>query len=81
MIIILITNLVKTLIITAVFNLYHLIGDFEFVFVGVEKGFLDDQFSQLQKLQDESTPDFVLEVVTMFFDDSESILKNMARCL
>jgi len=76
----LITNLVKTLIIT-VFNLYYLMGDFGFVFVGVEKGFLDDQFSQLQKLQDESTPDFVLEVVTMFFDDSENLLKNMARCL
>ncbi|KAL9318375.1 hypothetical protein ACSQ67_014892 [Phaseolus vulgaris] len=46
-----------------------------------QQGFLDDQFSQLQKLQDESTPDFVLEVVTMFFDDSENLLKNMARCL
>ncbi|WVY96000.1 hypothetical protein V8G54_028151 [Vigna mungo] len=45
------------------------------------QGFLDDQFSQLQNLQDESTPDFVLEVVTMFFDDSENLLKNMARCL
>lgn len=50
-------------------------------FVGGEKGFLDDQFSQLQKLQDESTPDFVIEVITMFFDDSENLLKNMARCL
>ncbi|KAG5051855.1 hypothetical protein AAZX31_02G144400 [Glycine max] len=46
-----------------------------------QQGFLDDQFSQLQKLQDESTPDFVIEVITMFFDDSENLLKNMARCL
>ncbi|KAI4301313.1 hypothetical protein L6164_034603 [Bauhinia variegata] len=45
------------------------------------EGFLDDQFVQLQKLQDESSPDFVIEVVTMYFDDSENLLNNMARVL
>ncbi|KAG0614528.1 hypothetical protein M758_6G184300 [Ceratodon purpureus] len=45
------------------------------------EGILDDQFSQLQMLQDESTPDFVEEVVTLFFDDSVKLLENLTESL
>ncbi|KAL0391066.1 UNVERIFIED_CONTAM: Histidine-containing phosphotransfer protein 5 [Sesamum calycinum] len=39
------------------------------------------EFAQLQKLQDESNPDFVVEVVSLFFDDSEKLVKNLAVAL
>ncbi|XVE65698.1 hypothetical protein DITRI_Ditri08aG0020500 [Diplodiscus trichospermus] len=45
------------------------------------EGFLDGQFSQLQQLQDESNPDFVVEVVSLFFDDSEKLLNDLAIAL
>ncbi|KAL0434565.1 UNVERIFIED_CONTAM: Histidine-containing phosphotransfer protein 1 [Sesamum latifolium] len=45
------------------------------------EGFLDGQFSQLQLLQDESNPDFVLEVVSLFFEDSERLLNDLTIAL
>ncbi|XP_059632626.1 histidine-containing phosphotransfer protein 1-like [Cornus florida] len=45
------------------------------------EGVLDDQFTQLQQLQDESNPDFVVEVVSLFFEDSERLLNDLTTAL
>ncbi|KAL3849819.1 hypothetical protein ACJIZ3_011701 [Penstemon smallii] len=45
------------------------------------EGILDGQFVELQKLQDESTPDFVCELVSEYFQDSEKILTNLTTAL
>ncbi|KAJ8529448.1 hypothetical protein K7X08_036283 [Anisodus acutangulus] len=42
---------------------------------------LDEQFIQLQQLQDENNPDFVVEVVSLFFEDSERLLNELAKAL
>ncbi|XP_038875263.1 histidine-containing phosphotransfer protein 1 isoform X3 [Benincasa hispida] len=39
--------------------------------------FLDSQFIELQKLQDEGNPDFIVEVVSLFFEDSERLLNDL----
>ena len=46
-----------------------------------QEGFLNDQFTQLQQLQDETNPDFVVEVVSLFFEDSERLLNELANTL
>ncbi|KAJ4722293.1 Histidine-containing phosphotransfer protein [Melia azedarach] len=45
------------------------------------EGVLDNQFIQLQQLADESNPDFVVEVVSLFFEDSERLLNDLTRAL
>ncbi|XP_074268830.1 histidine-containing phosphotransfer protein 1-like [Silene latifolia] len=45
------------------------------------EGYLDDQFTQLQKLEDESSPNFVKEIVTLFFQDSDKLIENLAKAL
>ncbi|ERN15150.1 hypothetical protein AMTRI_Chr05g67470 [Amborella trichopoda] len=46
-----------------------------------DQGFLDEQFNQLEELQDESNPRFVEEVVTLFFKDSSRLLTNIEQAL
>ncbi|XP_048499251.1 histidine-containing phosphotransfer protein 1 [Beta vulgaris subsp. vulgaris] len=46
-----------------------------------DQGILNDQFTQLQLLQDESNPEFVLEVVNLFFEDSQRLLNELAKSL
>ncbi|KAH7845630.1 hypothetical protein Vadar_004186 [Vaccinium darrowii] len=46
-----------------------------------DEGYLDDQFVQLQQLQDESNPEFVVEVVSLFFQDSQRLLSELAKAL
>ncbi|KAK2651640.1 hypothetical protein Ddye_011496 [Dipteronia dyeriana] len=45
------------------------------------QGVLDEQFLQLQQLQDESSPNFVSEVVNIYFHESEKLLMNLRTLL
>ncbi|KAK9919716.1 hypothetical protein M0R45_028297 [Rubus argutus] len=45
------------------------------------EGVLDEQFNQLQLLQDDSNPNFVVEVVSLFFEDSERLLNDLTKTL
>ncbi|XWS57602.1 hypothetical protein CRYUN_Cryun09bG0187800 [Craigia yunnanensis] len=46
-----------------------------------DDGFLDEQFTELQKLRDENNPDFVVEVVSLFFEDSERLVNELTKAL
>ncbi|KAF8407137.1 hypothetical protein HHK36_006262 [Tetracentron sinense] len=41
------------------------------------QGVLDDHFLQLQQLQDVTSPNFVYEVVNIYFHESEKLLRNL----
>ncbi|KAL2942212.1 Histidine-containing phosphotransfer protein 3 [Bienertia sinuspersici] len=46
-----------------------------------DEGFLNDQFTQIHSLQDESNPEFVAEVVNVFFKDSQRLLDETEKLL
>jgi histidine-containing phosphotransfer peotein len=43
------------------------------------QGYLDEQFNQLEELQDETSPNFVEEVVVLFFKDSSRLLISIEQ--
>lgn len=51
------------------------------MFLVISQGVLDEQFLQLQQLQDETSPNFVIEVVTIYFRESEKLLRNLKSLL
>ncbi|KAB5514065.1 hypothetical protein DKX38_027971 [Salix brachista] len=44
-------------------------------------GYLDEQFNQLEDLQDEANPNFVEEVVTLFYSDSARFIHNIEQAM
>ncbi|XP_059077992.1 histidine-containing phosphotransfer protein 5-like [Cryptomeria japonica] len=46
-----------------------------------EEGFLDEQYSHLEQLQDKSNPNFVEEVFSLFFDNSLKLLHSLETIL
>ncbi|KAF7843254.1 histidine-containing phosphotransfer protein 6-like [Senna tora] len=45
------------------------------------QGVLDEQFLQLQQLQDHSSPNFVSDVLSIYFHESERLLSNLRSLL
>lgn len=45
------------------------------------QGYLDEQFCQVEDLQDEASPNFAEEVVTLFFKDSARLISNAEQAL
>ncbi|OIV96640.1 hypothetical protein TanjilG_28497 [Lupinus angustifolius] len=46
-----------------------------------EQGFLDDQFIQLEELQDDINPNFVEEIVILFYSDSVRLVYKIEQAL
>ncbi|KAM6543130.1 hypothetical protein CsatB_007577 [Cannabis sativa] len=48
----------------------------------IEQGYLDEQqFLQLEDLQDDANPNFVEEIVTLFYKDSHRLFHNIEQAL
>uniref|UniRef100_A0A1D1ZBV2 Histidine-containing phosphotransfer protein n=1 Tax=Anthurium amnicola TaxID=1678845 RepID=A0A1D1ZBV2_9ARAE len=45
------------------------------------EGLLDDQFTQIQMLQDANNPGFIAEVITLFCEDAERLLNELTKLL
>lgn len=45
------------------------------------QGYLDEQFVELEELQDEANPKFVEEIVTLFYTDSARLVHNIEQAL
>lgn len=45
------------------------------------QGLLDEQFIQLEELQDDANPNFVEEVVTLYYRDSSRMILNIEQSL
>ncbi|XP_075493222.1 histidine-containing phosphotransfer protein 4 [Primulina tabacum] len=46
-----------------------------------DQGYLDEQFVQLEELQDDANPNFVEEVVTLYYRDSARLIQNIDQAL
>ncbi|KAL5053759.1 hypothetical protein RYX36_000113 [Vicia faba] len=42
-----------------------------------DQGLLDEQFIQLEELQDDANPNFVEEIVTLYYRDSSRLISNL----
>ncbi|KAG6575506.1 histidine-containing phosphotransfer protein 4-like [Cucurbita moschata] len=46
-----------------------------------DQGFLDEQFVQLEELQDDANPNFVEEIVTLYYRDSSRLIVSIEQAL
>ncbi|CAL5199949.1 unnamed protein product [Lathyrus oleraceus] len=46
-----------------------------------DQGLLDEQFIQLEELQDDANPNFVEEIVTLYYRDSSRLISNLEQTL
>ncbi|KAL5095918.1 hypothetical protein RYX36_000245 [Vicia faba] len=46
-----------------------------------DQGLLDEQFIQLEELQDDANPNFVEEIVTLYYHDSSRLISNLEQTL
>ncbi|XP_041019252.1 histidine-containing phosphotransfer protein 4-like [Juglans microcarpa x Juglans regia] len=47
----------------------------------LDQGYLDEQFIQLEELEDDDNPNFVEEMVTTFYANSARLLQNIEQAL